>query len=255
MQLHSGSVAALADIPLFEGLPKQRLDAVAAQMHWHAVGARQAFIGRLALPGDVYFLVSGRVRVTACSAGGRQVNFRDVGAGHYFGELAAIDGEPRSADVVALVPSRIAALSHADFACLLREEPCVALRLLHDLAHSVRALSERVFELSTMEVNQRLGAELLRRFRASQAPGTRGARLEPAPTHEALAGDVSTGREQVTRALNAWVRQGVLAKERGALVAPDLERLARSAGGVSNGSPGQCTSDSARRTSAHRTVS
>ncbi|MEZ2294840.1 Crp/Fnr family transcriptional regulator [Variovorax sp. RCC_210] len=248
MELHPASVAALGDFPLFEGLSRQRLDAVAAQMHWHAVDARQAFIGRLAVPGDVYFLISGRVRVTACSAGGRQVNFRDVAAGHYFGELAAIDGKPRAADVVALVPSRIAALGHADFARLLREEPCVAMRLLHDLARSVRALSERVFELSTMEVGQRLEAELLRRFRASQSPGTRGARLEPAPTHEALAGHVSTGREQVTRALNALIRQGVLAKERGALVAPDVERLERSASAGAGASAGVGAS-------AHRTVS
>ncbi len=54
---------------------------------------------------DVHFVVRGRVRVTIFAAGGQEVAFRDLGAGKSFGELSAIDGQARSASVVALEPS------------------------------------------------------------------------------------------------------------------------------------------------------
>jgi len=216
----------LRTIALLDGVAPERLAALARECAWRNCEAGQRIISRDAGDRDMYMIVSGRVRVTTYSAAGRQVTFRDFGAGEHFGEVAAIDGMPRSADVVALQGTLLASLPRAAFGRLLREEPAVAERLLRDLAALVRRLSERVIDLSTLGVHQRLYAEVLRLAREAGVKDNR-ARIDPAPKHADLASQVSTYREQVTRELSALARAGVLGKDGRALVVLDLARLAK----------------------------
>jgi len=220
------SSLALRRVALFDALPDDRLDRVAQACRWQSVEAGQPLVLRAQDEGDVYFIVSGCVRITTYAASGRQVTFRDCGEGELFGELAAIDGGPRSADVVTLQPSVLASLAPADFRALLCEEPLLAECVMLRLASLVRQLSERIIDLSTLEVPQRLQAELLRMAQATGVADNR-ARLEPSPKHAALASQISTNREQVTRELNALVRQGVLHKDGKALIVADVAHLAR----------------------------
>jgi CRP-like cAMP-binding protein len=164
--------------------------------------------------------------VTTYSAGGRQVTFRDIGAGEYFGEVAAIDGERRSADVVALESTLVASMPAAVFWRLLREETAVAERILLRLARLVRGLSERVIDLSTLGVQNRIHGELLRLAREAGAAGNT-ARIDPAPKHAEIASRVSTYREQVTRELSALVKLGILERGDHALVIRDVAALER----------------------------
>ena len=220
------SSLALRQIALFAGLSDRRLDQLSQQCLWHSVAAGKPLLLRAEQQGEVFLLVSGRVRVTTYSANGRQVTFRDSEAGEHFGDIAAIDGGPRSADVVTLEPCVVASLDRAAFLALLRDEPLVAERVMQRLAALVRQLSERVIDLSTLGVQNRLHAELLRLARGAGFDGNQ-ARLEPAPRHAALASQISTNREQVTRELNALVRSGVLRKDGRALVLEDAGRLER----------------------------
>jgi CRP-like cAMP-binding protein len=218
------SSLALRQIALFEGLSDQRLDLLAQQCLWHSVEAGKPLLLRAEQQGDLFLLVSGRVRVTTYSANGRQVTFRDSEAGEHFGDIAAIDGGPRSADVVTLEPSVVASLDRAAFMALLHDEPLVAQRVMLRLVSLVRQLSERVIDLSTLGVQNRLHAELLRLARTAGIDGNQ-ARLDPAPKHAALASQISTNREQVTRELNVLVRGGVLRKDDKALLVADVARL------------------------------
>jgi CRP-like cAMP-binding protein len=81
------------------------------------------------------------VRVTTYSSAGKQVIFSDEAAGEIFGDMAAIDGEPRSADVIALDEVLIASMSPAAFRRLLAQEPILAERVMRHLAGLVRRLS------------------------------------------------------------------------------------------------------------------
>lgn len=219
------SSLALRRIALLQGLSEQRLDRLAQQCLWHTVDADHPLMARADDRGEVYFLISGSVRVTTYSASGRQVTFRDCEAGELFGDIAAVDGLPRSADVVTLQPSVVASLDRAAFRALLREEPDVAERVMLRLAALVRQLSERVIDLSTLGVQNRLHAELLRIARLAGVVDNQ-ARLSPPPLHAALASQISTNREQVTRELNAMAREGLLRKEGQALILTDVRLLA-----------------------------
>jgi len=172
----------------------------------------------------VYLLVSGRVRITTYSQGGRQVTFRDIPAGEVFGEVAALDEKPRSADVIALDNALLASMSPPLFRRLLADEPLVGGRVMTRLAALVRSLSDRVIDLSTLGVQNRIHAEILRLARAAGVERNR-ARLEPGPKHADIASQVSTYREQVTRELSALARTGILEKDGAALVVRDVARL------------------------------
>jgi len=216
----------LRSVALLEGLAPGRLDALARECAWRRCAPEQQIISREADDRDLYLIVAGRVRVTTYSAGGRQVTFRDIGAGDYFGEVAAIDGQPRSADVIALESTLVASMPPAVFWRLAREEPLVAERMLLRLASLVRGLSERVIDLSTLGVQHRIYAELLRLAHEAGVAGN-AARIEPAPKHADIASRVSTYREQVTRELSALVKLGILERGEHALVICDVARLER----------------------------
>lgn len=220
------STLALRGVKLLQGVPPARLETLAAQCTWRVVEPGQLIVARNGRDRDVHFIVSGRVRVTSFSAGGKQVTFRDEEPGEVFGDLAAIDGKPRSADVLALDSVVVAALSPEHFRELIAAEPLVRERVLQRLAQLVRLLSERVIELSTLGVQNRIHAELLRLARASGVEGKQ-ARIDPAPKHADIASQVSTYREQVTREFSALTRQGLLQKDGTAIVLTDVERLER----------------------------
>ena len=214
----------LRKIDLLQGLPAQRLDEISRQCAWRHYEAGQQLVAREAADADLHLIVSGTVRVTSYSAGGRETSFRDLHEGTSFGEVSALDGLPRSADVVALTPALIASMPPAAFRALLREEWAVNQRVLLRLADLVRRLTDRVLELSTLSVQQRICHELLRLARESGVAGNQ-ARIDPAPKHAELASLVSTYREQITRELSRLVKGGVLAKDGSALVVRDVARL------------------------------
>ena len=211
---------------MLQGLPQERLEILASRCNWRRVEPGQVIVARNSPDRDVHFVVSGRVRVTSFSAGGKQVTFRDQDAGEMFGDLAAIDAKPRSADVLALDSVLVASLTPEHFRELIATEPLVQERVLQRLAGLVRLLSERVIELSTLGVQNRIHAELLRIARQAGQPGNR-VRIDPAPKHADIASQVSTYREQVTREFSALTRQGLLEKDGTAIVLTDVERLER----------------------------
>jgi CRP-like cAMP-binding protein len=216
----------LSNIQFFEGLPARELDSLAEGCRWRRYAADQQIVGHQDDTKDVYFVVSGIVRVTVYSASGREVTFRDLGAGTSFGELSAIDGGARSANVIALSPSVLAIMPANAFLRMLRDHPKVAQRVMVYLVGLIRRLSDRVVEFSVLAVKNRIHAELLRLARDRGLDGNT-AVIVPGPTHAEIASRVSTHREAVTREFNALARDGLIERGRGGLVIRDVTRLAR----------------------------
>jgi CRP-like cAMP-binding protein len=226
----------LRRIDLLEGLSDARLDAISRSCAWRTCVGGQRLVAREDPDRDVHFIVSGSVRVTTYSPNGRETSFRELAQGTCFGELAALDGRPRSADVVALTAGLIASMPPAAFRELLRDEWTVNERVLVRLADLARGLVDRVLELSTLTVQQRLCMELLRLAQVRAGAGGV-ARIEPMPKHTALAHRVSTYREQITRELSSLTRAGVLARDGAALVVRDMARLQDIADGTGAPAP------------------
>ena len=215
----------LAGIGTFAGLSSKALKALRETCSWQRYKPGEPVVDYLDASDEVFCVVMGEVCVTIYSASGKAVSFRNLGPGAIFGEYAAIDGDPRCASVEAKTDCLIASMPALAFRKLLQTEPAVGQALIRELVSNVRTLTKRVYEFSTLAVNNRIQAELLRL--ASMAPRAgKSARLVPPPTHAEIASRVSTHREAVTRELNRLSRIGLIERQPGILIVRDMDRLA-----------------------------
>ena len=199
----------LRGIELYSDLTDAELAEVEKLCSWKKFSAQEQIIDRHSETRDVYFIVQGRVRVVNYSLSGREVTLDDFLAGSPFGELATIDGEPRSASVMALEPSLLASLPHEHFVRTIREYPRAVTRLMKHLTKMVRASTDRIMDLSTLGANNRVHAELLRQAR-DHMDGENSAVISPIPVHGDMASRVSTTRETVARVMNDLARKGIV---------------------------------------------
>jgi CRP/FNR family transcriptional regulator, cyclic AMP receptor protein len=215
----------LKRIAIFADLSPKAVDQIERRCTWKRYAPGEPILDYLDDSDDVFFITLGEVRVTIYSSAGKAVSFRDMAAGEMFGEFPAIDGGPRSASVEAHTNCSIASMSGSSFRELLHSEPAMARALLPRLTKTIRTLTTRVYEFSTLAVNNRIQAELLRLASLGPKNGN-SARIVPAPTHVEIASRVSTHREAVTRELARLSRIGIIERRRGTLVIKDVDRLA-----------------------------
>ena len=173
---------------------------------------------------DVYFIISGKVRIAIYSSSGKEVSFRDLPAGEMFGEIAAVDDKSRSAYVVTLYETSLAAMTAEIFLWLMQLYPTVMNRTLEHFAQLIRLLSERVVEFSCLDVRNRLHAELLR-LAWKNMDNSNTATISPAPKHVELASRISTHREAITRELTQLALSGLIHKGKNWLRINDVVKL------------------------------
>ncbi len=214
----------LRDIRLLSELDDEELAVVQRNCSWKTYSANEQIIDQYSNSRDILFVTSGRVRVVNYSMSGREITFSDLEMGSHFGELAAIDGLPRSASVMALEDVRVAALPSEQFHDIVLDHPTIALKLMKHLAHLVRTSTTRIMDLSTLGANNRIHADLLR-VAKSLTEDDMTAVIKPIPVHSDVASRVSTTRETVARVMNDLARKGIVERQKDALLIKDLERL------------------------------
>jgi CRP-like cAMP-binding protein len=219
-------LAALQRVPILAELPQARLEQLADTCKWRDYEAGEPILSYQDPSTEVFFIAAGKVRVIIYSAEGKAVVFTDLSSGAMFGEIAAIDCGARSAGVEAIRPSTIASLTASQFQSLLLQEPAVAFAVLRHLTAEVRRLSERVLEFSTLAVQNRIDAELLRLAAATRQQQGQ-ALLSPAPSLSDIADRISTHREAVSRELSRLGSLGLLRREGSDLRITDIARLER----------------------------
>jgi CRP-like cAMP-binding protein len=207
----------LARIPLFRSLDADAIRRLDSQCIWRRAKAEEWVIDYQDESRDLFIVAQGHVRVMIRPISGRDTILRDIRDGEYFGELAAIDGQPRSAGIVAVTNSVIARMPPAVFRETVHTRPDVCDQLLALLTSQIRGLANRVNEFNVLDVRHRIYAELLRMSRPTQGSEPQ-AILSPPPTHAEIAARVSTHREAVSRELKSLERNGILERRRGALV-------------------------------------
>lgn len=218
-------VSGLKGLPILAGLSDAAIWRVAETCQWRRYAAAQQIVGYQEPSTNVFFLLSGAARAIIYSPQGKAVIFTDLKAITMFGEIAAIDRKSRSAGVEALGPCTVASLTAEQFEALMLREPSVGVAVLRHVTAEVRRLSERVYEFSTLAVQNRIHAELLRLAREA-APGHDRVVLVPAPSLAEIANRISTHREAVSRELSRLMTLGLLRREDGCLVIANTEKLA-----------------------------
>jgi len=206
----------------FSGLSALETRRISAECHWRWYEPRQRILSQDDRTNDVFFVVQGKIRITNYSETGKEISFRDLGVGEIFGELAAIDGLPRSASALALSDALLAFISAKKYLEMLQSYPKLSIACLKRLSRLIRQLSDRIVQTATMPVRDRIHAELARMaLQNAKAEGT----IDPMPTHAEIANRVSTHREAVTRELRKLEREGVVSRRGRSLVVLNIEML------------------------------
>jgi CRP/FNR family cyclic AMP-dependent transcriptional regulator len=214
----------LLKIGLFRSLDATRISRLDSQCSWRRASPNEWIIDYQDENNDVFFVVKGMVRVKLQAVSGREVFLRDINAGEFFGELAAIDLKPRSSGIMALTEVSVARMPAAIFQATVLEHPDVCKQLLTLLASQIRTLANRINEFTNLDAKYRIYAELLRLSRSQPANPNQGS-ISPPPSHSEIAARVSIRREAVAREVAALVRAGLVERRRGALVLTDIARL------------------------------
>jgi len=220
----SGYAPRLRIISLFEELSAADLSWIAGLCTIRAYEKQAQIMGENDPTTDVFFILSGSVRISSYTEGGREVIFAEMSAGDIFGEFSAVDRQPRSATVLALSNCVLARMPSTSFHEVLGRHSDISVRLIELLVSKIRKMSERVFEISALAVRERVRRELLRL--ASEGTAFRnGIVIRPAPTHYELAARIGSHREAVTREFNRLESENIVEVRRRQIRIIDIERL------------------------------
>jgi CRP/FNR family transcriptional regulator, cyclic AMP receptor protein len=207
----------LAQVPFFKDAADLEFSRFDRRCAWRRYRGEEIVVDYDDESSDVYFIIAGEVRVLIRTAAGREIIFGELKAGQFFGELAAIDGAKRSANVTALTNAEICIMPANVFREIIFASPTICERVLRLLTGRVRELTARVTEHSVFDLKHRLYSELLRMAHPRLGRPEQRA-LTPPPLHHVLAARIGCRREQVTRELSALADEGLIEKTRGALI-------------------------------------
>jgi CRP/FNR family cyclic AMP-dependent transcriptional regulator len=221
---------------LFAGLDDETLAVVAGLLRERRF-RRGEVIFHAADPGDALFIVkTGAVKIMLPPDDGTEpAILTTIGPGDFFGELALLDGEPRSATAQALRPTEVFVLRRDAFESLVDREPVLRRVLFAALAGEIRRLTVQVQDLHFLDLPGRLANHLLRlaevdpTFEGGESVPAVEVRLSWPYTQGELAGMIGGSRQSVNRLLADFVGQGLLRFEDEDLIIPDPRRLAQAA--------------------------
>jgi len=215
---------ALAEFPLFKGAPAATLELILRHANLRRCVADEEILSRDEQAGDVYFVLKGEVRIVNYSASGREVAYAIIPAGGYFGELSAIDGRPRSANVLAVEDCLLATLTPAAFKELLALDSDIAARVMQKLVRIIRSADDRILDLATLSAYQRVYVEVLR-MKKPDPVRPNSWLIYPLPTQAQIAALASTTRETVARVLSQLSHDHIAERKSKTLYIRDLARL------------------------------
>jgi CRP-like cAMP-binding protein len=221
---------ALAAVPLFAGLDVAGLDSLSRGMRVRRF-RRNETVFHVGDPGDALFIVmSGSIKITLPADSGDEAILATLRPGDFFGELALLDGAPRSATAIAIEATETFILSRERFRELIATEPAMREALLGTLAAEVRRLTHHVEELHFLDITGRLASRLVRLANESGTKrGDGSIQLAGPLTQGDLAAMIGCTRQSVNKLLGMFTDDGLIRLERDRIIVRDLDGLLRAA--------------------------
>jgi CRP/FNR family cyclic AMP-dependent transcriptional regulator len=197
-------VAILSAVPLFEAMQPQELAPLAARLRRRTFRRNEVIVHRGDPAGAVHVIRSGRVKVTLPSEEGDETVLALFGPGACFGEIAALDGGPRSATITAVEPTETLALLREDLLSFARDNPNFALTLITTLAARLRRTDEWLEDAYFQDLDTRMARRLLEVTEEHGHPTAEGIEVAFPLTQSDLAGMLGATRVSVNRLLGVY---------------------------------------------------
>jgi CRP/FNR family transcriptional regulator, cyclic AMP receptor protein len=163
---------------------------------------------------ELFAVVSGTVKITVPSSDGREAMITLLHRGDMFGEIALLDGQPRTADAVAMTDCDLMVITRRDFLRFVDGEPNVAQKLIAFLCMRLRTADARIEEAALLNLPTRLARLLVQLLEDNAVADNK----KLAITQQKISEMLGASRESVNKHLQAWAKRKVIALKRGLIV-------------------------------------
>jgi CRP/FNR family cyclic AMP-dependent transcriptional regulator len=205
----------LAEVALFHGLSQDERTELYGRLRRRRYRKGEMIFLRGDLGRDLYVIESGAVRICLTTEDGKEITLALLGQGEFFGELALLDGEPRSSDAVSMEASQFLLLERSDFLQFVEEHPRVAHRVMAVLSRRLRDNNQLVQDAAFFDIAARLARVILRLADSVGQSDQGGVTIARRLTQNELAGMIGTTRESVNKWLGEYERQGLIERRNG----------------------------------------
>ena len=212
-------------IPLFATLEPEARALIARLIRVRRYSARQALFWEGEPGGALFVTLSGYLKAVTSGGEGKEVLLNVMGPGEVIGELSVLDGQPRSASVIALESCQLATIERAPLLEVMRASPNLAIGMVEVLAQRLRNMSKRCENISSMDISSRLADVLLTLAEKHGQRSGRDVRIPVRLSQQDLGSMVGATRESVNKQLRHWTQGGVLKQEAGRVIITDFEAL------------------------------
>jgi CRP-like cAMP-binding protein len=216
---------ALRGSPLFAAMTRTELETVVGMASRRRFRRGQSIFQKGDPGGALLAVLSGRVRIASVSTEGKEVTLNVINRGEVFGEIALLDGKPRSADAIAIEDTVTLALERRDFLPFVLGNPDLAGRLLAILCERLRRTSMALEDLALFDLPARLARVLLQLAADYGRPCAQGVRIDLKLSQRDLSGLIASTRESVNKQLRLWRAQGLVRVDGAYLIVADPVRL------------------------------
>ena len=214
----------LSDNHLLVGLPPKVITNVQNFCEIRQFKQNDLVVNREDQNKSVFLVISGTYSVEIAINQNQELRYADLSENEFFGEISAIDGMPRSADVRCRTDGELAELKADAFEQLLLMEPLISLRLLKILTTRLRQSNQRLQDFSTTSPNTRVVQQIIQLVKpVPDKPGEW--IISPTPKHDEIAAWTGTSRDFVSSILGKLIHDNILIRRNRDMVVLDLFSL------------------------------
>ncbi len=217
----------LQSVSLFWDLTEEELGYISEKMVSKNYDAGQMILLEASEGEQCFFVTEGSVKITRLSKKGREAILAILSDGDFFGEMSLLDGEFRSANVVALDDTEVLTLNRNDFLLVLKNYPQIAIRLLKEMAHRLRKSDRQIASLSLSDAEKRIAMCILRIADEKGVIKKGQVSIPKIPIQQDIANMSGTSRETVSRAFKLFVKEGFVLRNGKELIIYDYNRFVK----------------------------
>ncbi len=212
-------------VPIFSELDENAIEQIAL------IGSRKyfkkdSFILVEEEDGSALFvIIEGKVKIARSSNDGREVILSILTESDFFGEMAILDGQSRSASVIALEDTELFMIHRNEFLKLLREHPEVSIALLQELTQRLRVADLKIKSLSLKDAEGKVASVILQLADDVGKIKQGVVEIEKLPLQQDLANMAATSRETISRTLHSFAKKELIELEGSKLRILDYEKF------------------------------
>jgi CRP/FNR family transcriptional regulator, cyclic AMP receptor protein len=217
----ANKLAILRRHSLFGQLSPAMIEHLGSYMKWRRLPRGTVIFAKGDPSTGLMGVLAGEVKISAPSADGREIVLTTMHEGDIFGEIALLDGQPRTADATAITDCELMVIERRDFIPFLHSQPDVTLQIIEILCSRLRRTTEQVQDVTFLNLPTRLAKTLLRL--AAERPGSA---PKVAITQREISQIIGRSRESTNKQLRSWAKHGLIRLQRRAVVILRADKLA-----------------------------